>query len=442
MLDLRMKGPTVRLGVIGCGGRGRDHVRRLAAMPDVRIVAICDNWQPHLDRAFADLWTGPYALYPKQRPPKGTLRYEEVLSRKDVDAICVFTSWETHMRIAMDAMLAGYPVCMEIGAGQSLEECYELCRTSERTGRPVMPLENCCYDRRELALLNMIKQGVFGEVVHCQGGYAHDLRDEVGNGDRTHHYRQPHFLLRNGELYPTHEMGPIAKYLGINRGNRILTLSAMASKARGLHAWLAKHRPDLADRPVNEADVVTSMLKCANGETIVLTHDCTLPRPYSRGGRVQGTNGLWQEDGNLIYLEGRTKVDKNDWMHSFEPAEPYLKEYAHPLWTAYEEMERRLVVGGHGGMDWLVERAWVESVQTGTEPPLDCYDAATWMSITVLSEQSIAMGGAPQAMPDYTRGLWMTRGPSRCVETWTLDAIPGAGAPAPKRRKTARKAAK
>ncbi len=233
-------------------------------------------------------------------------------------------------------------------------------------------------------------------------------------------------------------MGPIAKYLGINRGNRILTLSAMASKARGLHAWLEKNRPDLAGRAVNEADVVTSMLKCANGETILLTHDCSLPRPYSRGGRVQGTNGLWQEDGNLIYLEGRTKIDKNDWMHSFEPAEPYLKAYAHPLWTAYEEMERRLVVGGHGGMDWLVERAWIESVQTGTEPPLDCYDAATWMSITVLSEQSIAMGGAPQAMPDYTRGSWMTRGPSKCIGTWTLDAIPAA-AEKPARKRAAKK---
>ena len=403
-MDLSMKGPTVRLGVIGCGLRGRDHLRRFDAMPDVEIAVVCDDFRPNLEKALAELRDGRKALKSRRRRlPAATERYEEVLARKDVDAVCVFTSWETHMRIAMDAMLAGFPVSMEIGAGQALEECYELCRTSERSGKPVMPLENCCYDRREMAVLNMVKQGVFGELVHCQGGYEHDLRDEVGNGDRTHHYRQPHFLLRNGELYPTHEMGPIAKYLGINR-------------------------------PVNEADVVTSMLKCANGETIVLTHDCSLPRPYSRGGRVQGTNGLWQEDGNLIYLEGRTKVDKNDWMHSFESAEPYLKEYEHPLWTAYEEMERRLVVGGHGGMDWLVERAWIESVQTGTEPPLDCYDAATWMSITVLSEQSIAMGGAPQAMPDYTRGLWMTRGPARCGEAWTLDAIPSAGVPAAPRK--------
>ena len=424
-MDLSMKGPTVRLGVIGCGLRGRDHLRRFDAMPDVEIAVVCDDFRPNLEKALAELRDGRKALKSRRRRlPAATERYEEVLARRDVDAVCVFTSWETHMRIAMDAMLAGFPVSMEIGAGQALEECYELCRTSERSGKPVMPLENCCYDRREMAVLNMVKQGVFGELVHCQGAYAHDLRDEIGLGDRTPHYRQPHFFLRNGELYPTHEMGPIAKYLGINRGNRILTLCAMASKARGLGEWLAKNRPDLAGRAVAEGDVVTTLLKCAGGETVVLSHDCTLPRPYSRGGRVQGTKGIWQEDGNLLFLEGATKADGNSWAHSFESAAPYLARYEHPLWKSYLEVEKDLVVGGHGGMDWMVERAWIESVQTGTEPPLDCYDAATWMSITVLSEQSIAMGGAPQAMPDYTRGAWMRRGPSACLPAWSLDAIP------------------
>ena len=425
-------GRTVNLSIIGLGGRGVGQMQTLLDMPDVKARVVCDVYEDRVARA-QDI-----AEKAQGFRPDGETDYRRAVAREDIDAVVIMTSWTTHITIALAAMRAGKHAAMEVGGAASVEECWKLVRTSEETGKSCMILENCCYDRCEMALLNMIRQGVFGELVHCQGGYEHDLREEVGNGDRTHHYRQPHFLLRNGELYPTHEMGPIAKYLGINRGNRILTLSAMASKARGLHAWLAEHRPDLADRQVNEADVVTSMLKCANGETILLTHDCTLPRPYSRGGRVQGVKGLWQEDGNLIYLEGRTKIDKNDWMHSFEPAEPYLKEYAHPLWTAYEEMERRLVVGGHGGMDWLVERAWIESVQTGTEPPLDCYDAATWMSITVLSEQSIAMGGAPQAMPDYTRGAWMTRGPSKCIETWTLDAIPDPGAPKPRRRRAAK----
>ena len=422
MIDFNKKGREIRVGIVGLGGRGRDHLRRLSAMPDVAITAVCDNWQPHIDKTLHDYYTGPEAPCADKPRPATTTRHQELLARKDIDAVCVFTSWETHMRIAMDAMLAGFPVCMEIGAGQSLLECAELCRVSERTGMPVMPMENCCYGEMEMAVLNMVRKGVFGELVHCQGAYEHDLRDEVGLGDRNHHYRQPHFLHRNGELYPTHEMGPIAKYLDLNRGNRILTLSAMASKARGLHEWLVANRPDLAHRAVAEGDVVTTMMKCANGETILLTHDCTLPRPYSRGGRVQGTKGIWQEDGNLIFLEGRTKTDPNDWAHSFESAAPYLKEYAHPLWTAYHEAEKNLVVGGHGGMDYLVDRAWVESVQEGVQPPLDCYDAATWMAITTLSEQSVAMGGMPQAMPDFTNGAWLTRGP--VAGPWTCDTIP------------------
>ena len=420
MIDFSAKGPQVRLAIIGLGGRGRDHVKRLGSMPDVAITALCDNWQPNVDRTLSEFWTGSGAPFSGRPVPAACLHYEDALARNDVDAVCVFTSWETHMRIAMDAMLAGFPVGMEIGAGQSLDECHELCRTSRRTGRPVMPMENCCYGETEMAVLNMVRKGVFGEIVHCRGAYCHDLRDEVGLGDRNHHYRQPHFFRRNGELYPTHEMGPISKYLGINRGNRILTVSSIASKGVGLKAWLRENRPDLAERDVREGDVVTSMLACAGGETILLTHDCTLPRPYSRGGCVQGTKGIWQEDGNLIFLEGRSKGGGASFEHVFESAAPYLAEYAHPLWTEFREAERKLVVGGHGGMDYLVDRAWVESVQNGTEPPLDCYDAAAWMSITTLSEQSVAMGGAPQAMPDFTNGAWLTRGPA--PGPWSLDA--------------------
>lgn len=421
----QQNGPQINIAVVGLGLRGCDHLQRLLAMKDVAVTAICDNWQPAIDGAIEKYYTAADAPMAGRPRPFTSCHYEDVISRNDVDAVCIFTSWQTHMRIAIETMLAGKPAAMEIGAGQSLFECDELCRTSERTGVPVMPLENCCYDEREMAVLNMVRKGVFGEIVHCQGAYGHDLRDEVGNGDRTHHYRQPHFFLRNGELYPTHEIGPISKYLEIGRGNRFLTVSSIASKASGLKTWLAANRPDLASRRVAEGDIVTTLIACAGGETIVLTHDCTLPRPYSRGGRVQGTKGLWQEDGNLIYIEGRTRVAKDDWMHSFESADPYLKEFAHPLWTAYREAESRLVVGGHGGMDYLVDRAWVESVQYRTPPPLDCYDAASWMAITVLSEQSVAMGGMPQAMPDFTRGAWLTRKPAE--SQWSCDIIPDVG---------------
>jgi hypothetical protein len=297
-----------------------------------------------------------------------------------------------------------------------------MVRTSEATGLPCMMLENCCYGMEEMALLNMVRLGLFGELVHCQGGYQHDLRDEIGNGDVNRHYRQQNFLHRNGELYPTHELGPIAKWLEINRGNRMLSLVSMASKAAGLHAWLAEHRPDheLSRRQVNQGDVVTTIIKCANGETIVLTHDCTLPRPYSRGQRIQGTRGIWMEDNRSIFIEGSSPVDPTFWTHRWESDKAYMDKYKHPLWKEYEEYGLR---GGHGGMDYLALRAFVESVQERKSPPIDVYDTASWMAITCLTEQSVAMGGMPVPVPDFTNGAWIHRG-APDDGMYSLDTIP------------------
>lgn len=329
------------------------------------------------------------------------------MDRDDVDCVFVFSSWETHIEQTIEALDCGKRVAMEVGGSQSVEECWRLVRKSEETGIPVMMLENCCYGENELNLLNMIRKGLFGTIVHCEGAYAHDLRDEVGNGDVNRHYRQYHFLHRNGELYPTHELGPIATYLNLNRGNRMVSLVSMASKACGLHEWLKENRADnpaLQSAQVNEGDIVTTLIKCANGETILLKHDCTLPRPYSRGGVVRGTKGIWQEDNHGIYIDGRSPHDPSDWMHHFEDDAPYMKEYEHPIWTAYHEIGER---GGHGGMDFLVLRAFVESVQRNEQPPIDVYDAAAWMAITPLSEESIARGSIPVAVPDFTNGKWL-----------------------------------
>ena len=281
-------------------------------------------------------------------------------------------------------------------------------------------LENCCYGKEEMTLLNMVRQGLFGEIVHCEGGYRHDLRDEIGLGDVNRHYRQRHFLNRNGELYPTHELGPIAKYLNINRGNRMVSLVSMASKAAGLHAWLKQHRPDtpLADAQVNEGDVVTTLIKCANGETIQLNHDCTLPRPYSRAGVIQGTKGIWMEDNRSIYIEDMSPGDNGHWTHRWESDEAYMKQYEHPLWKEYEVFGLR---GGHGGMDYLALRGFVESVQKNETPPIDTYDTASWMAITALSEESVAMGSMPVPIPDFTGGRWLQERHSRATGEYALD---------------------
>lgn len=413
-MKLGNAGRTVRAGVIGLGNRSKEQIRCLVSMKDVEIAVVCDVYADRVESTQNNIEEQCGVR------PEGTLDYREVNAREDIEAVFIFTSWQTHVRIAVDAMKHGKTPAMEVGGASSLEECWELVRVSEDTGIPVMLLENCCYNKEEMALLKMVREGVFGEVVHCRGGYQHDLREEIGMGDINRHYRQDHFMHRCAELYPTHELGPIAQYLNLNRGNRMLTLVSMATKAVGQHQWMQEHRADspLAEAKFNEGDVVTTMIKCANGETIMLTHDCTLARPYSRGGYLQGTKGLWEEDGRLIYLEGRTKLGPHG-EHNFVSDADIMAEYQHPLWKEYEEYGLR---GGHGGMDFLCLRAFIESLQKGVAFPIDVYDAAAWMAITCLSEQSIAMGSMPVAVPDFTGGRWIKR-PARPGDIFSLDAV-------------------
>ena len=412
-------GRLVRLAVIGLGGRGFGWVQALTEMKDVEIVAVCDVYPDRVDRA------AQHVEENRGKRPVGYTDYHQLLCESDAEAVVVFTSWETHIRIGIDALKSGRRVGLEVGGACSMEECWEMVHVSEQTGIPLMLLENCCYGEDEMMVLNMLKKGLFGTPVHCQGGYEHDLRAEVGNGDINRHYRQNNFLNRCGELYPTHELGPIAKDLRINRGNRMVSLVSMSSKACGLHEWFVANRPDtpFATAQVNEGDIVTTMIKCAGGETIVLTRDCTLPRPYSRGGRVQGTKGLWMEDNKSIYLEpADAKFDpENPYPeHHWKSQEDYREQYEHPLWKAFKASEK---TGGHGGMDYLVMRAFIESVQNHTLPPIDVYDAAAWLSVTVLSEQSIALGSMPVAVPDFTSGMWMHREPD-CTDQYQLDCEP------------------
>lgn len=399
-MKMGQAGREVKLGIIGLGGRGLAEMKLLAEMPDVNIVSVCDVYEDRVQAARDH-------LVDIGRPaPKMTQDHHDVMAIPEVEAVVIMTSWQTHIPIALDAMRAGKLVALEVGGANSLDECWELVKASERTGLGCMLLENCCYGKDEMTLLRMVREGLFGELVHCQGGYQHDLRDEIGMGDVKRHYRQDNFLRRNGELYPTHELGPIAKYLNLNRGNRMVSLVSMASKARGQQVWMRENRPDhpLANASFNQGDIVTTMIKCANGETILLTHDCTLPRPYSRGGRIQGTRGIWQEDNRGIYIDGRSPVDPSYWTHKWESDEVYMKEFCHPLWEEYEAFGKR---GGHDGMDYLVLRAFVESIQQGQPFPIDVYDTVAWMAITPLSEASVAMGGLPVPVPDFTSGRWM-----------------------------------
>lgn len=409
-------GKPIRLAVIGLGKRGVTQLSVLLAMPDVVIASLCDSYEDRVSHA-AQMVTSS-----GQSAPFTSCDPLLALDRQDVDAAVIMTAWESHIELAVAALGLGKAVALEVGGASSVDECWQLVRAQQKANLPCMLLENCCYGQDEMQVLNMAKRGLFGEILHCRGGYHHDLRDEVGNGDIDRHYRQRHFLRRNGELYPTHELGPIAKLLDINRGNRMVKLSAMSTQSRGMKLWLEENRPQspLAGQNFALGDIVTTMIQCARGETIVLTHDCTSPRPYSRGGVVQGTRGIWMEDNRSVFISGMSPEDKTSWAPEiWEPFDNYKASYAHPLWQAYAAFGPR---GGHDGMDYLVLRAFITAWQNNLPTPIDVYDTAAWMAITCLSEQSIALGGAVVDIPDFTDGRWLERAVLP-ANAFALDAV-------------------
>lgn len=394
----------LKIGVIGLGGRGSgilEHI--ILEMDDIDVVAVCDTYE---DRR---LWGAKKVTDRTGIEPLCTEDYRDILAMEKVDAVILTTSWADHVHIAIAAMEAGKYVATEVGGAHSIDECFELVKTYEKTGVPCMMLENCCYGRDELLVLNMVKQGIFGDIVHCRGGYCHDLRDEISSGKENRHYRLVNYINRNCENYPTHELGPIARVLDINRGNRMVALTSMASKAAGLHEYIIKTKGaehELAHVQFAQGDIITTTIKCAHGETILLTLDTTLPRAYTRGFTVQGTKGMYMEDTKSIFMDEEHANCHFNWSENWNNVEKYREKYEHPLWKKYL-LEG--VKGGHDGMDWLVFRAFFDSVKNGVQTPIDVYDMASWMSITALSEQSIAMGGTVVSIPDFTNGKWLTR---------------------------------
>jgi len=317
-------------------------------------------------------------------------------------------------------MRAGKKVATEVGGAYTLEDCYELVRAYKETGIHCMMLENCCYGREELMVLNMVRNGLFGQIVHADGGYMHDLREEISFGEKNRHYRLRNYKSRNCENYPTHELGPIAKVLGINRGNRMVSLTSVASCSKGLNEY-AKKNPEapeeLKDFPFSQGDVVTTTIKCENGQTVVLTLDTTLPRFYNRNFTIRGTKGMFHEMTRSVFIDGVHNSCEFDWKPQWNNIEEYREEWDHKIWKDFLNDGVR---GGHGGMDWLVTSAFFESVEKDSLPPIDTYDTAAWMCITPLSEISVANGGKPVEIPDFTDGAWKDR-KDVCDSEYSLD---------------------
>ena len=398
---------NVRIGLIGLGQRGGGVLRDvlLQNKEKVTVTAVCDLYEDRVQDAIKHITAAGCPA------PFGTVNYHEVLTREDVDAVLVICSWEDHVRVAVDALYAGKPVGMEVGGAYSVEECWSLVHAQEESGTPFMFLENCCYGRREMMVMNMIDQGVFGDIVHCSGSYEHDLRHEVTHGEELRHYRLRNYIHRNCENYPTHELGPIAQILRINHGNRMLSLTSTASRAAGMHQYVLDHMSEvgkLADVDFKQGDVVTTVIKCAGGETIRLTLGTCLPRFYSRNFTVNGTKAMYEENSDSFFIDGDEEMVKTEWnwRTQFGNASKFEEKYEHPVWDKFLHDGLR---GGHGGMDWLVYGEFVDCLLENRPFPIDVYDAAAWMVITPLSEQSISTGSMPVAIPDFTNGKWTNR---------------------------------
>ena len=403
---------NIKMGVIGYGLRGKsitEHV--LLKMADVDIVAVCDEYEDRTQLAVDTVekisGTRPFA----------TIKHQDVLALDNLDCVYVATSWETHVEVAIEALNKGIPVALEVGGAYSLESLWALVRTQERTGTPFMFMENCCFAKDELLATALVRRGLFGEVVHCHGIYGHYLAEEIAGGDQKRHYRLRNYLTRNGENYPTHELGPIAKILNINRGNRMLSLVSVASRAAGMEEYIrlnADKYPELVGKKFRQGDIVNTIITCADGSTISLCLDTTLPRHYSREFTVRGTKGMYEQGNNYVHLLG----DKEDW----NPSKHYLEygnnseKYEEYLPQVWKNITPEEISAGHGGMDAIEFRVFVDCLKNKKPMPIDVYDAASWMCITELSETSVAQGGMPQSIPDFTSGMWTRRQPLDVVE--------------------------
>ena len=392
----------VRIAIIGLGMRGQGAVHRFSHIKEARIVALADVVPKNVDLA-------QKALDSLGRPAADGYTeaesWKEICKRDDVDLIYICAHWDLHAPVAVYAMEQGKHVATEIPAALTIEECWQLVNTAERTRRHMMMLENCNYDFFEMATLNMAQKGLFGEIVHAEGAYIHDLRfllfdEEKGYWDM---WRLKHNEKKDGALYPMHGLGPVAHALNIHRGDRMEYLVSVSTYQFGLTEY-AKDKfgkeSDYAKRAYKKGDNNTTIIKTAKGKTITIQHDITSPRPYSRIHMLSGTKGFaqkWPRRGIALEPNAHNYLSDDD-------MNKLLKEYEHPIVTEVGELAKR--VGGHGGMDFIMDYRLIYCIHNGLPLDMDVYDAAEWSSVIELSQVSVANQGMPVKIPDFTRGAW------------------------------------
>jgi predicted dehydrogenase len=411
-----LRGETVapvRVGVVGAGRRGTGLMRCLLDQPGVEVPAVADVDDNALTRA-QELCTNAGRQKPEAYA-RGPEDFKRLVERADLDAVLTATPWEWHTPVMLAAMEAGKYAATEVPAAVTLEECWALVKTSQKTGTPCTMLENWVYRREPLAVLNIARAGLLGEMVHCESGYGHDVRftkfdARPGEGDKGRlRWRGQHSVTRNGNLYPTHQFAPVAMLMDINHGSRIEYVVSMATPSLGINRyasdrWGADH--ESAKRRYLNGDRTTMLIKLNDGRTIMQFHDTQSWHPRDDGHKYQGTKGMvrWPFPGKgSIWLLDRHWDGKAIDARKWEPLDPFLEEFDHPVWKQYGE---RALKFGHNGADWLEVRGFVESVRHSTEPPVSIVDAVTWSALAAVSEESIAKEGEKVAMPDFTEGRW------------------------------------
>ena len=389
---------VVRIGFVGVGLQGGAHVRNFLRIDGVEIVAVCD-----IDAARAEEVAGWVEADGRRRPAlytRGERDFVRLCEEEELDLVFTATPWEWHVPVCLAAMENGKHAATEVPAAYTVDDCWALVEHAEKHRKHCVMMENCNYDRPELMVFNMARQGLFGEILHAECGYLHDLRAIKFEDRNEGLWRRAHAMVRDGNFYPTHGLGPVANVMDINRGDRLDYLVSMSSPSRGLQEWAREHYPE--EHPKRreryiQGDVNTTMIKTVLGKTIFVSHDTNLPRPYSRIHMVQGTRGLFQGYPHRLHVEGLSPEHQwEDWMARRD-------EFDHPIWR---ELEARSAGAGHGGMDYIEDFQLIKALREGAPTDMNVYDAAMLSVICPLTEWSVANRSRPVDVPDFTRGRW------------------------------------
>ncbi|ADV82261.1 Gfo/Idh/MocA family protein [Terriglobus saanensis] len=403
MVNVPFEAKIPRIAIVGVGGRGTSLLKNLLGT-DAEIVAICDIFEEKARHAQSLVEAAghkkPEIYFGNEHS------FEDLMKRTDVDLVIVATYWNWHAPIGVAAMESGKHVALEVPAVTTMADCWKIVDTSEKTRKHCLILENCCYGYEETLVLRLTHAGELGELLYGEGAYLHDLRNILFSTQGEGLWRRAEHTKANGNLYPTHGLGPVANYMGIQRGDRFEHMVSMSSQQKGLDLYrkdaVKAGDPRWAERYVT-GDMNVSLIKTSLGRTITVKHDVVNPRPYSRVNSIAGTKGVFEDYPPRIYVDGQAGGEKYGSLEAW-------KKYDHPLWK--NEGENAKKMGGHGGMDFLMLFRLVQCMREGLPPDIDVYDAAAWSSIGPLSVRSVSTGSAPVEVPDFTRGHWRDRSAS------------------------------